>query len=241
MATIPLLAPDSVTFPPVDMALDEPPGLLAAGGDLSVARLLEAYRQGIFPWYEDGQPILWWSPDPRCVVYTESYQPARSLRKIIKREAFTITMDTAFREVIQACSEPRAYSNGTWITDDMQTAYCRLHHQGYAHSVECWQDGELVGGLYGVSLGKLFFGESMFSRASNASKVAFVHLVAFCRQLGFPLIDCQVTNHHLLSLGAGEISRSQFLDVLRVNIPKQAPFTDYRGSWQGLFSPGSSR
>lgn len=237
MATIPLLGVDNHSFPPIEMALEEPPGLLAAGGDLSTERLIEAYRQGIFPWYEDGQPILWWSPDPRCIVYTEGYKVSRSLRKVIQRGTFRITMDTAFREVIQGCAAPREYSKGTWITEDMQTAYCRLHHQGYAHSVECWQDDDLVGGLYGVSLGRLFFGESMFSRVSNASKVAFIALVKHCQRLNFPMIDCQVTNHHLLSLGAKEISRSDFQDILRDNGPQSAPFSKYRGSWSTLFSP----
>ena len=236
MPTIPLLQTDSHLFPPIEQALTEPDGLLAAGGDLSVERLLEAYRKGIFPWFEDGQPILWWSPDPRCVVFPADYRPGRSLRKAINRGTFTIKMDTAFREVIEACSAPRSYSEGTWITEDMITAYCRLHHQGYAHSVESWRDGKLVGGLYGVSLGHVFFGESMFSRESNASKVAFAALVEHCHKLQFPLIDCQVTNDHLLSLGAVEIPRSQFKQVLRDNIPDNPPYSPHRGNWHQLFN-----
>ncbi len=235
MATIPLLHADSLLFPPIELALDEPDGLLAAGGDLSAERLLQAYRKGIFPWYEEGQPILWWSPDPRCVVYTADYKPSRTLRKLINRDLFEIRMDTAFREVVEACAAPRSYSEGTWITEDMLTAYCRLHHQGYAHSVECWQDGELVGGLYGVSLGRLFFGESMYSAVSNASKVAFVALVKHCQRLGFPMIDCQVTNHHLLSLGAVEIPRKRFKQALEANIPESPPYSEYRGNWGQLF------
>lgn len=217
------------------MALNEPDGLLAAGGDLSVERLIQAYRLGIFPWYEDGQPILWWSPDPRCVVFTESYKPSRSLRKVLNKQIFQITIDTCFKDVIEACAQPRDYSEGTWITQDMVTAYCRLHHQGYAHSFECWHEGELVGGLYGVSLGRVFFGESMFSRMSNASKVAFVALVRHCQRLDFPLIDCQVTNHHLLSLGAEEIPRNDFATHLASLIPENSPFTAYRGNWHTLF------
>ncbi|MDX1695830.1 MAG: leucyl/phenylalanyl-tRNA--protein transferase [Ketobacteraceae bacterium] len=236
MPTIPLVKSDDTRFPPVEMALKEPEGLLAAGGDLSVERLLEAYRQGIFPWYEEGQPILWWSPDPRCVVFPSEYKISRSIRKVINKGTFTIRMDTAFREVIEACAAPRSYSDGTWITDDMLTAYCRLHHQGYAHSVECWQDGTLVGGLYGVSLGRVFFGESMFSRVSNASKVAFVNLVNHCQRMDFPLIDCQVTNHHLLSLGAHEIPRERFTRLLQQHIPEEPPYSPFRGNWHTLFA-----
>ncbi|MCG8311867.1 MAG: leucyl/phenylalanyl-tRNA--protein transferase [Pseudomonadales bacterium] len=232
MATIPLLAPDNFDFPSSESALLEPDGLLAAGGDLSTERLLSAYRQGIFPWYEDGQPILWWSPNPRCVVFTDTFQPSRSLRKTLNKQQFEIKVDTSFREVILACAAPRSYSDGTWITDDMITAYCRLHHQGFAHSFECWQDGELVGGLYGVSLGKVFFGESMFSTVSNASKVAFSALVNHCKTLKFPLIDCQVTNDHLLSLGAEEILRRKFTSLLTELIPQTPPFTEHRGTWK---------
>lgn len=235
MSTIPVLDPYHLDFPPLEMALEEPDGLLAAGGDLSAERLIEAYRHGIFPWYEDGQPILWWSPNPRCVVFVDEFKPSRSLRKVLNKKPFTITIDTCFKEVILACAAPREYSQGTWITDDMITAYCRLHHQGFAHSFECWQHDKLVGGLYGVSLGKVFFGESMFSAVSNASKVAFVALVEHCKALGFPLIDCQVTNSHLLSLGAVEIPRHEFKQVLTENIPDRPPYSDYLGTWKPLF------
>ena len=235
MPTISLLDPDNLFFPPVDTALEEPDGLLAGGGDLSVERLVEAYRQGIFPWYEEGQPILWWSPNPRCVVFTETYKIARSLRKVINKGVFRVTMDTCFKDVIEACAAPRSYSSGTWITQNMMTAYCRLHHQGFAHSFECWQGDELVGGLYGVSLGRVFFGESMFSTVSNASKIAFVNLVTHCQSLDFPLIDCQVTNPHLLSLGAEEIPRKDFKKLLARYVPVKPPYTAYRGNWNRLF------
>ena len=230
MSALPFLS-DELIFPPLDTALDDPSGLLAAGGDLSAERLIEAYRHGIFPWFDDNQPILWWSPDPRCVVFTEDFTPSKSLKKAIRKQSFHVTIDTAFKDVIEACAAPRAYSEDTWITEDMKTAYCRLHHQGFAHSFECWQNDTLVGGLYGVSLGDIFFGESMFSRATNASKIAFVYLVEHCKQLGFPLIDCQVTNNHLLSLGAIEIDRKDFKLLLEKHIPSHPPFTQFRGNW----------
>ncbi len=234
MTSIPFLDDHADNFPPLETALEVPNGLLAAGGDLSVERLITAYQNGIFPWYESGQPILWWSPDPRCILLTEFFSPSRSLRKTITKGIFNVTVDTAFRQVIEACSAPREYSEDTWITDDMINAYCRLHYQGYAHSFECWHQGHLVGGLYGVSLGNLFFGESMFSTMSNASKVAFVALVELCQRLGFPVIDCQVTNDHLLSLGAEEISREAFADILKKHIPNNTIRDKHRGSWKGL-------
>jgi len=205
------------TFPDVSLALREPDGLLAVGGDLSPERLLAAYRRGIFPWYNDEQPILWWSPDPRTVLYPAALKVSRSLRKTLNRGVFTVTMDRSFDAVVGACAAPRAGNSGTWITREMAAAYGRLHTLGFAHSVECWREERLVGGLYGVAIGRAFFGESMFSRESDASKVAFCHLV---RQLGawdFGLIDCQVYSAHLASLGAEEIPRSRFarcLDIL---------------------------
>ena len=214
MATIPLLAPDNFDFPSSESALLEPDGLLAAGGDLSTERLLSAYRQGIFPWYEDGQPILWWSPNPRCVVFTDTFQPSRSLRKTLNKQQFEIKVDTSFREVILACAAPRSYSDGTWITDDMITAYCRLHHQGFAHSFECWQDGELVGGLYGVSLGKVFFGESMFHKVRDASKLALVFLVEKLQEKDFMLLDTQYLNDHIKQFGGVEISGEDYEKLL---------------------------
>ena len=201
-------------FPDVEHALKEPDGLLAIGGDLSPARLLRAYRHGIFPWYSDDQPILWWSPDPRSVLYPERLKVSRSLRRTLKKKIFTVTADSAFRQVIRCCAEPREADGGTWLTDDMIEAYCRLHTMGYAHSIETWYQGELAGGLYGLSLGKVFFGESMFSRRSDASKVAFVHLVEHLQRWGYELIDCQVASAHLSSLGAEAIRRRDFIAIL---------------------------
>lgn len=201
-------------FPPVERALRDPDGLLAIGGDLSPGRLLRAYRQGIFPWYSSGQPILWWSPDPRMVLAPAALKVSRSLRKTLRKGLFRITLDEAFGAVMRGCAEPRADAQGTWITPEMEGAYLRLHELGYAHSVEAWQDGELVGGLYGVALGRVFFGESMFSRRTDASKAAFVRLVQQLQRWGFVLIDCQVYTGHLASLGAGPITRREFTGLL---------------------------
>jgi leucyl/phenylalanyl-tRNA--protein transferase len=199
-------------FPPVEHA--SPEGLLALGGDLSSERLLEAYRHGIFPWYNPGQPILWWSPDPRAVLYPDKLKISRSLRKTLRKGRYQVRFDTAFREVMLACAAPRANSSGTWITDEMVAAYCRLHDLGYAHSVETWRENRLTGGLYGVALGGVFFGESMFSRATDASKVALVALTQALRGWGFSLIDCQVDSEHLVSLGAETIPRTRFISEL---------------------------
>ncbi len=202
-----------LSFPPPHLAIKE--GLLAVGGDLSAERILLAYRQGIFPWYSPGEPILWWSPDPRLVLYPDELRASKSLRKLIKRKTFRITFDTDFDAVIRGCAEAkRAYGEGTWITDEMKDAYRQLHRRGFAHSVEAWQDERLAGGLYGVALGRAFFGESMFSRVSNASKVALVTLVENLRRLDFKLIDCQVRTNHLIRFGAREIPRKLFLDQL---------------------------
>ena len=204
------LEPKVIEFPPVDQALEDPDGLLAAGGELSVPWLVHAYRRGIFPWYETGQPILWWSPDPRMVLYPEALSVSRSLAKLLRKERFQVTFDTNFSKVIQACAESRADTAGTWITKEMQAAYSKLFDAGIAHSVEVWEDNQLVGGLYGVAQGKVFFGESMFSKTSNASKVGFVYLVKQLAIWGFKLVDCQVSSEHLISLGAVEISREEF-------------------------------
>lgn len=205
---------DEAPFPPVELALRDPDGLLAFGGNLSVKRLLQAYRHGIFPWYSEGQPIMWWSPDPRTILYPDELNISRSLRKTLKKELFNVTLDTAFNDVMDACAEPREDDAGTWITRDMKEAYYRLHQEGYAHSVEAWQAGELVGGLYGVAIGKVFFGESMFTRRSDASKIAFVHLVQQLKRWGYALIDCQVHTSHLASLGAINIPRQNFIALL---------------------------
>lgn len=198
-------------FPPVSRALATPNGLLAAGGDLSTARLLDAYRQGIFPWYGDDQPILWWSPDPRMVLVPAEFRLRRSLAKRIRNAGFEVRVDTCFRAVMEACAAPRDGEPGTWITPEMVAAYTALHHAGHAHSVEVWQDGALVGGLYGVALGRMFYGESMFSRVSDASKVAAAHLAHQLDRWNFGLIDCQMKTAHLASLGARTVRRAEFL------------------------------
>lgn len=206
-----------IEFPPPRLASEI--GLLAIGGDLSRKRLLLAYRTGIFPWFSEREPIMWWSPDPRLVLYPEEIKISKSLKKIIKKEIFRITIDSAFDQVINACAEIRRKNNeGTWIVNDMIEAYCRLHESGFAHSVETWRHDKLVGGLYGVSLGGCFFGESMFTRISNASKVAFVKLVEHLETLSFDLIDCQITTTHLKQFGAREIPRSQFLAQLEKSL-----------------------
>jgi leucyl/phenylalanyl-tRNA--protein transferase len=250
-----------VRFPPVESATPE--GLLAVGGDLSSERLLEAYRRGIFPWYNPGQPILWWSPDPRAVLYPENLKISRSLRKTLRRGHFRLSFDSAFRDVMLACAAPRTQypGGGTWITDDMLDAYCQLHDLGVAHSVEVWRctgtyerreahdlgdggdrampgavtentgnclDNGLVGGLYGVALGGVFFGESMFSRDTDASKVALVALARALQNWGFRLIDCQMPSAHLASLGAEEIPRQQFL----MQLERALKQPDHSGPWQ---------
>jgi leucyl/phenylalanyl-tRNA--protein transferase len=206
---------DEPIFPPPEYA--DPSGLLAVGGDLSNERLLEAYRLGIFPWYSEDQPILWWSPDPRLVLDLNDFKISRSLRKTLKKEVFQITFDHAFEEVIRACaSVPREAQNGTWITDEMEKAYIKLHGLGYAHSVESWFGGKLAGGLYGVSLGKCFFGESMFHLKTDASKVALATLVETLKSWDFHFIDSQMTTEHMLSLGAKELPRRIFLKRLQL-------------------------
>jgi leucyl/phenylalanyl-tRNA--protein transferase len=221
MATISWLEENNLDFPLSEFALKEPNGLLAAGGDLSSERLISAYRKGIFPWYEDHQPIMWWSPSPRAVLYLDKLKVSRSLNKRIKRQEFQISCDSQFLEVMRHCANtPRHGQAGTWITEDMVAAYAQLHNDGIAHSVEAWFQGSLVGGLYGLAIGKVFFGESMFSLKTDASKVAFAHLVSQLQAWGFALIDCQVSNSHLLSLGAEEIDRLQFEKVLAENIDK---------------------
>lgn len=237
MIKIPVLGFHTQDFPPIEHALDDPNGLLAAGGDLEPETLLKAYSQGIFPWYEDGQPILWWSPSPRAVIFPRHLHVSRSLRKELKQGRYRVTMDTAFERVIRNCSLPRSYAAGTWITEEMIQAYVRMHLLGYAHSVETWLDDKLVGGAYGIALGKLFFGESMFSKETNASKVAFVHLVKQLEDWGFPLIDCQVGNDHLASLGSTDIERPIFKKYLADCIPdintlRQQPPQKWELAWQ---------
>jgi leucyl/phenylalanyl-tRNA--protein transferase len=220
-------------FPPVESALKDPNGLLCAGGDLGATRLLEAYRRGIFPWYSGDEPILWWSPDPRLVLYCAELKVSRSLAKSLRNRGFELRIDTAFRQVLAACAGPRADGGGTWLGEDMRIAYARLHRAGQAHSFETWRGGELVGGLYGVSLGRMFYGESMFSRATDASKVALVGLVGELRRRDIPLIDCQVRTPLLASLGAREIPRRAFLRELAALVHYDAP----PGKWTRAMEP----
>lgn len=214
------LAPGAA-FPDVSQALSEPNGLLAIGGDLAPERLLQAYRQGVFPWYSEGQPVLWWSPDPRLVLFPAELKVSRSLRRAVNKDRFRITIDQAFSRVIRACAEPRHDEGETWITAEMEQAYIHLHRLGWAHSVEAWCEGELVGGFYGIAIGRVFFGESMFHRVADASKVAFAVFVRQIQAHGYALIDCQVSTAHLLSLGAREISRKEFVDTLHAYCPER--------------------
>lgn len=209
-------------FPTLDQALEEPNGLIAVGGCLSPQRIINAYRHGIFPWFNPDEPILWWSPNPRLVLFPDKLKVSRSLNKTLRKQLFEIRLDSAFLSVIQACAEPRPEQAGTWISNEMKQAYLQLHYLGIAHSVEAWQDGELVGGLYGISLGQVFFGESMFHRKTDASKVVFVHLVKQLTNWGYRLIDCQVKSEHLVSLGAEEISRDEFANLLNHYCDQQA-------------------
>ena len=220
------MIPKIPLFPPIEEAEDD--GLLAVGGDLTKERLIDAYQRGIFPWYEVGQPILWWSPDPRLVLFPNEIKISRSLRKVLRKGRFEIRFDTAFQDVIKSCADVRIMQgDGTWIIPEMQQAYTELYHEGLAHSVESWLDGKLVGGLYGISMGKCFFGESMFSTINDSSKVALVALTEFSMQVGIKLIDCQVTTPHLLSLGAREIKREFFLQILK----KHLEFPKIKNLW----------
>jgi leucyl/phenylalanyl-tRNA--protein transferase len=220
---------EDLVFPPPELAEED--GLLAVGGDLSEDRLLLAYSMGIFPWFSDDTPILWWSPDPRLVLMPDELKVSRSLRKTLEKNVFRVTFDTAFEEVIRSCSSmPRKEGQGTWITDAMIEAYCRLHEAGIAHSVESWYEDELAGGLYGVALGGIFFGESMFTRKSDASKAAFVTLVRHLRERNFSMIDCQVRTRHLMSLGAREIPRSEFRRILEESLAEPGLSCSWAGT-----------
>lgn len=214
-------------FPPLARALAEPNGLLAAGADLSTERLINAYSNGIFPWFSDGEPLLWWSPDPRMVLIPGELKISRSLGKRLHKHDYEIRVDSAFSEVMRACAAPRASQGGTWITRDMLHAYTQLHQRGLAHSVETWIDGELAGGLYGVSLGRMFYGESMFTRVTDASKIALAHLARQLERWQFGPIDCQMKTAHLTSLGAREIPRAAFVRELKVLVNREPP-----PSWQ---------
>jgi leucyl/phenylalanyl-tRNA--protein transferase len=213
-------------FPPLEHALREPPGLLAAGGDLSPARLLAAYERGVFPWYSAQQPILWWSPDPRMVLYPEEFKCSRSLGKTLRNGPYTTRVDHAFGATIRACAAPRRAGPDTWLNEDMIASYEQLHELGFGHSIETYDGDLLAGGLYGIQLGQVFFGESMFSGARDASKVALARLIEECRARDIRLIDCQVASSHLASLGAREVSRSHFVALL-LRYARRSP----RGSW----------
>lgn len=219
--------PRTYTFPPLEAA--SPEGLLAVGGDLNPDRLLSAYRQGVFPWFSDGQPILWWSPDPRAILYPADLHISRSLRKSLRTQGFEVTADRAFDDVIQRCAESRNAREGTWITSGMQEAYCTLHRMGYAHSVETWRNGQLVGGLYGLAIGKAFFGESMFSQITDASKTALVALSVSLTAGGYHFIDCQVVSEHLNSLGAKAVPRYRFSSELKQAV--ETPVNETPWNW----------
>ena len=225
---------DDILFPPVHYA--EADGLLAIGGDLRPERLLVAYAMGIFPWYNDDDPILWWSPDPRMVLYLDELHLSRSMHRTLKRGGFTVRFDTSFEAVVRGCAKPGPGREATWISEDIVAAYCRLHDAGFAHSVECWRGDHLAGGLYGVSLGRCFFGESMFSRESNASKTALAVLVAHLRRWEFDLIDCQIANDHLARLGGRDIPRDVFVDYLEETL--QHPTR--RGAWTTAVTPAAA-
>lgn len=218
------LGPIQYGFPPVSEALDDPNGLLAIGGDLHPDRLLLAYHHGIFPWFSEGEPICWWAPDPRCVFLTKGWTPSRSLAKVLRKGHFRFTVDQCFTRVMQACAAPRAYADGTWIQPEFIRSYTALHERGIAHSIEVWNpQGELVGGLYGLNLGRLFFGESMFSLETDASKAAFAYLIQLCQAWDIPLVDGQVENPHLLRLGAVLIPRAEFVRWLESHADLPSP------------------
>ena len=230
---LPLLMPHTA-FPPLESALDEPNGLLAAGGDLSPERILTAYRAGIFPWFNEDDPILWWSPNPRMVLFPNELKISRSLKKTLRNKPYEVRVDSAFSQVMHACAAPRKDQLGTWIHPEMVKAYTTLHEMGFAHSIETWMDDELVGGLYGLALGKIFFGESMFSRQPDVSKIALVHLVEQLKNWGFGLIDCQVNTTHLASLGARDISRKEFSQKLSTFITDTEPEQSKKWNFEKL-------
>ena len=231
MGDIVWLDSDQTPFPLPENALDDPNGLLAAGGDLSPKRLINAYSHGIFPWFEKDQPILWWSPEPRCLIDDEHLHISKSLRKRLNKRDYEIRIDTEFERVIRACAGRRKNSSGTWITEEMIQAYIRLNEIGVAHSFEVWIGEKLAGGLYGVSIGPCFFGESMFSHQTDTSKIAFVHLVKQLTDWGFALIDCQLENPHLGTLGAYPVSREHFLSILRKEVVKSSPISEWIFTW----------
>ncbi|OIQ99277.1 leucyl/phenylalanyl-tRNA--protein transferase [mine drainage metagenome] len=223
--------PQPPRFPPVSAALAEPNGLLAAGGDLSPERLLAAYRQGIFPWYAEGEPILWWSPEPRLVLVPSEFAISRSLAKTLRNRRYEVRVDSAFAQVVSACAAPRPGANGTWISAEMQAAYLHLHQLGYAHSIETWVDGRLAGGLYGVAIGGVFYGESMFAAVTDTSKIALAHLCRHLARHDFDLLDCQMHTPHLASLGAREMPRREFVARLARHIDAAGNAYQVAGRW----------
>lgn len=230
---IPWLEDESLIFPCVNTALQEPDGLLAASESITWKQLIHAYCQGIFPWYNEPDPVLWWSPNPRAVLFPDELHISSSLKKLIRKKPFTVTYDHCFSQVMRACAEPRNYTDSTWISDTIINAYSALHERGIAHSVEVWDKDKLVGGLYGIALGKVFFGESMFSRSPNASKIGFVHLVHQLKEWRFQVIDCQVASDHMMSLGASLISRDQFQALLKCLINQPQLFNDVQAMDSG--------
>lgn len=224
----------SDSFPDIERAFDVPDGLLAAGGDLSTARLLYAYSHGIFPWYSDGQPILWWSPNPRCVIYPDRLHISRRLKRSLRNSALEVSFNQAFQSVVDACAEDRPGQEGTWITAEMRDAYLCLHEGSWAHSTEIWHGERLVGGLYGLAIGKVFFGESMFSAETNGSKAALIALTSVLRDNNIRLLDCQVESPHLRSMGADMIPRSRFANELRRSCSRVDPFTNWPDGRSGI-------
>ncbi|MRI34347.1 leucyl/phenylalanyl-tRNA--protein transferase [Endozoicomonas sp. OPT23] len=235
--TIHILDQHNIQFPPVTDALEKPDGLLAMGGNLTIDTLLEAYQRGIFPWYNEGEPLLWWSPDPRMVIAPNEVYISSSMKRLLKKKTYKVTFDSAFRDVIDACSEPRSGQAGTWITEEMKQAYCQLHKAGYAHSVEVWKQDQLVGGLYGVAIDQVFFGESMFSRASNTSKLAMIHLCGELVNREYQLIDCQVPSSHLESLGAKLMHRETFIKHLNDYCRHPVSDAHWKVTWQWTARP----
>ncbi|MDE0978697.1 MAG: leucyl/phenylalanyl-tRNA--protein transferase [Flavobacteriales bacterium] len=225
------LLTDDLSFPPLHESWE---GLLAVGGDLSEARLIAAYEAGVFPWYGEEDPILWWAPEKRSILHLDELNVSKSMRNILNRGLFEIRMDTSFEQVVRACGDIRREGEGTWISEEITEAYMALHRLGLAHSVETWHKDKLVGGLYGISIGRMFFGESMFSLMTNASKVAFIHLVRWAKQRGFGPIDCQVQNPHLATLGAREIERAHYMEILEVNLKQHATI---KGPWSPEIDP----
>ncbi|MDG2209337.1 MAG: leucyl/phenylalanyl-tRNA--protein transferase [Flavobacteriales bacterium] len=229
------LLDDDLTFPPLDQAWE---GLLAIGGDLSESRLIAAYESGVFPWYGEEDPILWWAPENRSILPLDQLRITKSMRNVLNRKQFNIRMDTAFESVIRSCGDIRRDGEGTWISEEIIDAYLGLHRLGLAHSVEAWENGELVGGLYGLSIGRMFFGESMFSTSNNASKAAFIHLVGWAKERGFGPIDCQIQNPHLASLGAIEIPRGEYMMLMQQHLKAEKTI---KGPWNASIQSMESR